>query len=649
MTGKQVSPYGSWASPITPDLLAARGTDLSRGLGQLQLDGEDTYWLEGRPALARNVIVSFSSRAEVTDAIPPPFSARSRAHEYGGGDFLVHGGAVFFTNDADQRFYRRDRYRRPLPITPPGPWRYADPVVDRNRSRMICVREDHEMGDHEPVAALVGIDLLGHSKPWVLVSGNDFYSSPRVSPDGTKLAWLTWNHPDMPWDSTELWVGQLSKEGAVIEAKRVAGGGEDSIFQPEWSPAGFLYFISDRSGWWNLYRLVDDRPQAVCPREADFGVPQWNFGETTYGFASEKRILCAYTEAGAWKLGSIDAESGALTPIPTPYSEIAHLKVRRNHAFFRAASPRLPHEIVRFDVDRRLPLSLRPAELSRLEDADISVPEAIEFPTGDGERARGFFYLPTNAAYEAPAGEKPPLIVIGHGGPTASASTALDLKIQFWTSRGIAVLDVNYRGSSGYGRAYRRALDGRWGVADVEDCVAGARHLAGLELVDGDRMAIRGSSAGGYTCLCALTFTDVFRAGASYYGISDLEALTKDTHKFEAHYTDRLVGPYPSRRDLYRERSPIHSVDRLSCPVIVFQGLEDRIVPPNQAERMVEALRAKGLPVAYLTFPDEGHGFRNAANSRRALEAELYFYSRCFGFSLHDPVPPVEIENLPSA
>lgn len=644
---KRVLPFGSWPSPISAEAVVRRGIDLGRALGQIQIDRTDVYWVEGRPGEGgRNVIVRFAPPAETSDALPPPFSARTRAHEYGGGDFTVHRGTVFYANDLDQRLYRRDPNRRPQPITPPGAFRYADPIFDRFRNRLICAREDYSEAGRDPGAVLLAVEASGHQRPVALASGADFYSSPRLSPDGKQLAWLSWNHPNMPWDASELWVATVTKEGTLADLRRIAGGGDESIFQPEWSPAGFLYFISDRSGWWNLYRVVGHDIHAVAPMAADFGVPQWNFGQSTFGFATEKQLVACFTRDGKWELASIATDTGEVTPIRTPYTDVANLRVTEKYAYFRAATPTSPHEIVRLDLARRVPLSLRYAELPGIGDDNFSAPEAITFDTAGDAKAHAFFYRPNNPGYQGPEGTRPPLIVISHGGPTASAATALDLKIQFWTSRGFAVVDVNYRGSSGYGRAYRRALDGLWGLADVEDCVNAARWLAAQGWVDPERMVIRGSSAGGYTCLCALTFWDVFKAGASYYGISDLEALARDTHKFEAHYTDRLVGPYPARRDLYRERSPIHFAEKLSCPVIVLQGLDDKVVPPNQAQEMVDAVRAKGLPVAYLTFEGEGHGFRQPANAKRALEAELYFYAKCFGFDLADTIEPVPIENL---
>jgi dipeptidyl aminopeptidase/acylaminoacyl peptidase len=380
--------------------------------------------------------------------------------------------------------------------------------------------------------------------------------------------------------------------------------------------------------------------------EAEFGRPQWVFGMSTYAFESAARIVCSYTERGTWRLAVLDTETRHLEPIETPYTEIGGVRAAPGRIVFVGGSPTEPASVIQLDLDTRQTEVLRRSANVTVDAGYLSAPQAIEFPTENGLTAHAFFYPPQNCDCAAPPGERPPLLVISHGGPTAATSTVLNLGIQHWTSRGIAVLDVNYGGSTGYGRAYRERLNDHWGMVDVDDCVSGARYLVERGLVDENRLAIRGGSAGGYTTLAALTFRNVFKAGASYYGVSDLEALTKDTHKFESHYSDRLIGPYPARRDLYLERSPIHFTDRLSCPVILFQGLDDKIVLPNQAEMMVEALRAKGLPVAYVPFEGEQHGFRQAKNIKRALDAELYFYSRIFGFELAEPVEPVPIENL---
>lgn len=642
MATPQVAPYGSWQSPITSDLIVS-GTV---GLGQIALDGEDIYWSEMRPAEGgRNVIVRRTPDGRTSDVTPAPFNVRTRVHEYGGGAFTVSDGTLYFTHFADQRLYRQVGAAAPQPLTPAADLRYADGVVDRRRGRIICVREDHTITESEAANTLVGLDLVGGDGQ-VLVSGSDFYSSPRLSSDGSCLAWLAWNHPNMPWDGTELWVGECKPDGSLGRAERVAGGVHESIFQPEWSPDGILHFVSDCTGWWNLYRWREGRIEPLCPMAAEFGRPQWGFGMSTYAFTSASRIICAYTEHGTWRLASLDTETRKLDLIETPYDKIWEVRAVAEQVVCDAGSATEPAAIVRLDPTTRRFNVLRRSSTIALDPGYLSVPQAIEFPTEQGLTAHALFYAPRNRDYVAPSSERAPLLVKSHGGPTSAASTTLNLGIQYWTSRGIAVLDVNYGGSSGYGRAYRERLKGQWGVVDVDDCVNGARFLVERGEVDGKRLAITGGSAGGYTTLCALTFRDLFKAGASYYGISDLEALARDTHKFESRYEESLVGPYPARRDLYRERSPIHFTDRLSCPLIVFQGLEDKVVPPNQAEMMVAALRAKGLPVAYVPFAGEQHGFRRAENIKRALDGELYFYSRVFGFALADPVEPVPIENL---
>ncbi len=640
MAEPHVAPFGSWRSPITSDLIVAD----SIRLGDIHLDGADIYWIEGRPAEAgRCVIVRRTPDGTTSDVTPAPFNARTRVHEYGGAPYVVMGGTIFFSNYADQRLYRQPAGQQPEPVTPAADLRYADATIDRPRRRLICVREDHTDPGREAVNTIVGVGRDAEAGGQLLVSGNDFYSTPRVSPDGTRLAWLTWNHPNMPWDGCELWVGELREDGSVGASTLVAGGPEESIFQPEWSPDGVLHFVSDRTGWWNLYRWHEGRVQPLCPMEAEFGVPQWVFGLSTYAFESAQRIICSYVRGTTWRLAALDTASLHLEPIEMPYTTIQGVRAGPGYAVFEAGSPGEPLSTVRYDVSTGAMEVLRRSSNVAVEAGYLSSPREIEFPTENGLTAHGVYYPARNRDYVAPDGEKPPLLVKSHGGPTGSTETVLDLEIQYWTSRGIAVLDVNYGGSTGYGRAYRQRLNGRWGIVDVDDCANGARYLVQSGEVDGERLAIDGGSAGGYTTLCALTFRDAFKAGASYYGISDLEAMARDTHKFESRYLDRLVGPYPERRDLYIERSPIHFVERISCPMILLQGLEDKVVPPNQAEMMVEALRARGVPVAYLAFEGEQHGFRQAANIKRALDAELYFYSRIFGFELADAVTPVEI------
>ncbi|MBA3768750.1 MAG: S9 family peptidase, partial [Acidobacteria bacterium] len=576
------------------------------------------------------------------------FNSRTRVHEYGGGDYAVLDGTIYFSNFADQRLYSQTNTQEPQPITPPVEMRYADAVIDGRRRRLICVREDHTEAEREAINTLASINLDGGgvAAGVVIVSGNDFYSSPRLSPDGSRLAWLTWNHPNMPWDGTELWVGELDEDGTMSRSERVAGGIDESIFQPEWSPDGLLYFVSDRSGWWNLYRLRDNNIEALCPAEAEFGQPQWVFGLSSYGFESAFGIICTYIERGSSRLARLNTQTGKLDIIETPYADITYLRVGAGRAVFRGGSPTTPASIVQLDLATRETEALRRSNDLKIDSAYLSIAQAVEFPTENGLAAHAFFYPPQNKDFSAPEGERPPLLVKSHGGPTSACSSTLSLNIQYWTSRGIAVLDVNYGGSTGYGRAYRQRLKDQWGIVDVDDCVNGAKYLTGRGLVDSERLMIDGGSAGGYTTLCAVTFRDAFKAGASHFGVSDAEALAKETHKFESRYLDGLIGPYPERADIYRERSPIHFTDQLSCPVIFFQGLEDKVVPPNQAEMMFEALRAKGVAVAYVAFEGEQHGFRRAENIKRALDGELYFYSRVFGFELADRVEPVEIENL---
>ena len=636
-----VRPYGSWKSPLTAALVA--GAEV--GLEQIRLDGNDVYWIERRPQeLGRKVIVRCSADGNVTDVTPSSFNARTRVHEYGGGDYAIGDGTVVFANFTDQRLYVQ-RDSDPVPITPALEMRYADGEIDHRRELVFSVREDHS-GVDEPVNTIARVSLSGSDAAQVIVSGNDFYSSPRLSPDGARLAWLTWNHPDMPWDGSQLWVGELSAAGSVLNKKCIAGCAEESICQPEWSPDGTLYFVSDRTGWWNLYRWRDNSAEPLFPTEAEFGQPHWVFGNSLYAFASANRIVCSYSAAGADRLAVLDTAAKQLKVIDLPFTVIGQVRARGDRVLFIAGSPTEPTSIVSLDLSTLQWKTLRRAREETADPAYTAIPRAIEFPTENGLSAHGYFYPPKNADYCGPASDKPPLLVLSHGGPTSSTSASLKLSIQYWTTRGIAVLDVNYGGSSGYGRAYRQRLNGNWGIVDVDDCVNGARYLAERGEVDGNRLAIRGGSAGGYTTLCALTFRDAFKAGASHYGVSDLEALAKDTHKFESRYLDRLIGSYPERRDLYVARSPIHFTKQLNCPMILFQGLEDKVVPPNQAEKMFEAVRAKKLPVAYLAFEGEQHGFRKAENIQRVLEAELYFYSRVFGFDLAEPVQPVKIENL---
>ncbi len=649
MSSRSIASYGSWKSPITSDLYASAYV----GLGEVQLDEGDIYWNELRPKEnGRYVIVKQSLDGTSQDVTPAGFNARTRVHEYGGGSYLVDKGTVYFSNYVDQGLYRQSPGTRPEAITPPLDLRFADGVIDRHRNRMLIVREDHTATGKEASNTIVAIDLPTGGQGKILVSGNNFYSNPRISPDGSRLAWLTWNHPNMPWDGTELWVSDIASDGQLTNPRAVAGGLSESIYQPEWSPDGRLYFISDRTGWWNLFRWEFGRVESLHPMEAEFGGPQWTFRQSHYAFESPETIVCVFAQKGASRLGRLDTGTGRFEEVPTPYSggarQIRDIVAGPGYAVFVAGSPTEAESVVHLDLKTGARRILRRSREITVDSRYLSVPEPVEFPTENGLTAHGFYYRPKNHDYSAHPQERPPLIVICHGGPTGQTSTVLRYSIQYWTSRGIAVLDVDYGGSTGYGRAYRERLNDNWGVVDVDDCVNGARYLVKKGEVDGDRVAIEGGSAGGYTTMCALTFRSFFRAGASYFGISDLETFVKDTHKFESRYLDRLVGPYPERRDVYRERSAINFAERVSCPMIFFQGLEDKIVPPDQSEKFYKVLRDKGLPTAYLAFEGEQHGFRKAENIKHSIEAELYFYGKVFGFEPADHIEPIPIDNLGS-
>ncbi len=640
---KKIARYGEWESPIDTGQITAQSVRLEA----VAVDGDRICWLEGRPAEGgRSALVCREPDGTVRDLVPAPFNVRTRVHEYGGGSFLVRDGRVWFANDSDQRLYAKEADSPPTPLTPEGPHRYADMRLDAHRSRIVCVRETHFEDGTEAANALIAVSLSG-GETRVLHEGHDFYSSPAPSPDGEWLAWVTWDHPDMPWDESAVWLARIASDGSLGEATRVAGGDGVSVYQPEWSPEGVLHLVCDRTGWWNLYRWRSGKLEPVYEAEVEIAHPQWQLGTATYGFARDGSIVFACCDAGRWRLMRLDDTGGVkIQPCCAHLETIADLAVHGDACVLLAGAPDMPGSVLRVDIAGDLMQTLRQSFPVSLDPAHLSIPRPVDFPTGDGERAHAFFYPPANADYEAPDAERPPLIVVSHGGPTGATSTTLDLRIQYWTSRGFAVLDVDYRGSTGYGRAYRDRLSEAWGLADVEDCVNGALHLAAQGEADRERLAIRGGSAGGFTTLAALVFHDVFKAGASFYGISDLEALARDTHKFESRYLDRLVGPWPKQAERYRERSPIHSAERLSCPVIFFQGLEDKVVPPDQAERMVRVLRDRGLPVAYLAFEGEQHGFRRAETIEATLGAELSFYGRVFGFRPAGDLPPLRIENL---
>ena len=644
--------YGTWSSSITPESL----TEAQVGLGGAVADGGAIYWLESRPDEAgRSVVVRAEASqgdgaAIIDDLTPQPFNVRTRVHEYGGGAFAAESGILLAVNFADQRIHRLRPGSPPVPLTPESErkLRYADFAIDPRRGLVYAVREDHR-GDGEAVNTIVRISLDGgENEGEIVASGHDFFAAPRLSPDGRQLAFLSWDHPNMPWDATTLWLADVREDGTLGECRPIAGGDGAgvSVMQPCFSPGGALHYVSDETGWWNVYRHGTDGPEPLCPMEAEFAVPAWGFGQSTYGFLSEDRILAAYTQKGAWNLAIIEASSGKLTPIDLPYSSISSLSIGADETVLRVASADKPAAIISLEPASGRHRVLKTSGALTISPDLISVPEAIAFPTEGGETAYAFYYAPKNPDFRSPPGAFPPLIVKSHGGPTGNASSQFNLATQFWTSRGFALVDVDYGGSTGYGRAYRERLNGRWGEVDVLDCVAAARHLADAGKADPARLAITGGSAGGFTTLAALAFHDVFSAGASHYGVSDLEALAKETHKFESRYLDNLIGPYPGRVDLYKARSPINHVGGLKSPMIFFQGLEDVIVPPNQAEMMVDALRKKGIPVAYLAFEGEQHGFRKAKTIHAVRRAELAFYGRVFGFEPADGFSDLVIENL---
>jgi dipeptidyl aminopeptidase/acylaminoacyl peptidase len=645
LSARKAAPYGSWASAVTVDLLLKGAVHMRNQM--VRWDGDDLYWSELRPDEAGRIVVCRrGADGGISDVTPPGFNTRTRVHEYGGGHFAVSGGTVWFTNYTDQRLYRQDGNGAPRAITPPADVRHADMVVDDRRGRLYAVREDHTTGASEAVNSIVSLDWKGERDVITVAAGNDFYSSPKLSPDGSRVAWTTWNHPNMPWDGSELWIGEFDRDGNVTSSRKIAGGENESVLQPEWSPTGELYFVSDRSDWWNLYRVKGEGDEPVCRRAAEFGAPQWVFGMRFYAFAGPDEIVCLYSEPGGTKLGRIDLDAGAIGQVELLYTSLHNIQMSGRKAAFFAGSATLAERVLTIDLDTGAQEVVKVSNKAHIDAGNLSLPKPIEFPTEGGQVAHAVYYPPKNRDFEAPPGERPPLMVRCHGGPTGSGGPTYTFEYHYWTSRGFAVVDVDYGGSSGYGRAYRTRLNGNWGVVDVDDCINAARYLVEQGLADGDRVSITGGSAGGFTVLLSLTKRDFYNAGASHFGIGDLELFIKETHKFEAHYVDTLIGPYPERADLYRDRSAIHFADNLKAPVILFQGLEDRVVPPSQAEEFVAACRKKQLPYAYVAFEGEQHGFRQEENIRRSIEGEMYFLSRIFDFTTADPIEPVKIENF---
>jgi dipeptidyl aminopeptidase/acylaminoacyl peptidase len=647
-----VAPYGSWKSPITTDLLAGGDTVT---LGAVETSDQGIYWSEGRPHEGgRSVLVFKPDGGDPVDVVPKGFNVRTRVHEYGGGAYWLHDTTTWCSSFDDGRIYRFVAPGAdPQPVTPdppePNAWRYADGHVTPDGRLIVCVRERHDVGD-EPLNELVAFASDGSEQPRVIATGRDFYAFPRISPDGGRLAWTAWDHPLLPFEGAELWVGDLSSDGTLANNRRIAGSPHEAVTEPAWAPDGSLYFVNDPTGWWNLYVAADGAVRAVCELEAELAPPQWVHGIRTYVFLQDGRIALVVTRRAVESLELLDPRTGALQPLDLPYTGYTawSLANRGNTIVTVAASPTEGPAVVTIDAASGHVDVVRRSMTAEIDERFVSRPEPIEYDTEDGT-AYGFYYAPTNPDYEAVDGELPPLIVWVHGGPTAHTLPVLELEIQFFTSRGLAVCDLNYGGSTGYGRAFRDRLRRRWGEVDVHDAEAAARSLVQRGLADPDRVLITGGSAGGYTTLMAMGVSDVFAAGISEFGVADLVTFHGDTHKFESHYDEYLVGKWPEEEERYRERSPVTYADKISKPLLLLQGLDDRVVPPSQAEAIAAALERNGVPYAYIAFEGEGHGFRGADAIRRSKEASLSFLAQVFGFEPADDIEPAKIENLQPA
>jgi dipeptidyl aminopeptidase/acylaminoacyl peptidase len=645
------APYGSWASPLSADALAAGAINF----GDLRFAAGSLYWTENVPA-AGGKIALFKSNGTAAPFTPAGANVRTRVHEYGGAPFVVVGDTVYYSEYSDQRLYALKSGGTPVPLTPPG-YRYADCISragGRGTTELICVREDHTNPAHvrntlvrlalPGATATAGAAAAGAGS--MLFDGSDFVAHPRLSPDARKLAFITWNHPDMPWDATLLQVAELTPQG-LKSPTVVAGGAAESVVEPQWDSDGTLYFISDRSGFWNLYARRGAIVDAVWPRAAEFAGPLWSLGQSSYVLLGDGRAVVCFGEHGIDRLAVLDLKTGAGRVLDLPYVEFSQLtRIDAGHIAAIAGASTAPTSIVQIDIAKPKATTLRTAGEPPLAPEAVSAAVPIDFPSASGRTAHAFYYPPLNPRYRGTPGTLPPLLAMVHGGPTSQASPALRSRVQFWTSRGFAVVDVNYGGSSGYGRAYRRELNGNWGVVDAEDVIAAVRYLVDTKRADPKRTAISGGSAGGYTVLVALSSSDVFRAGADYFGVSDMTALARDTHKFESRYLDSLIGPLPQAQSTYDSRSPLNHLDGFKAPVIVFQGADDPVVPPNQSERIVQALRERHVPVAYVLYPGESHGFRKPETIINSLQAELSFYGQVFKFTPADQLPALTVEGL---
>lgn len=662
-----------WQSPIGAEEIASGSIKLQEsqfGFASANVSESFVYWLETRPLEGgRNVVVRHDKHGAV-DMFPQGFNARTLVHEYGGGSYAVLpectalGDAqeiIVFVNYKDQRLYLAAASKEPRVLSCEGPWRYADLVFDKKRNRILCVMEilSESRGEPQNVIAAVSLDQNENSfgnKPVVLYEGHDFFAFPRLNENGSLCAFIAWEHPNMPWDESRLFLADLNEPTKQPEV--VAGGVENSVYQPLFGPDGTLYFVDEETGFWNIYKI--NEPESVFTpslkkekvpvvlKSAEFGLPLWVFADNTFALAADKKSLYSvYCENGLWFLALLEFDSGknnyTLSKIETPFSDMDYISASGSDIVMIAGAPDMVRSVVKFDTTNGSFQILRSGSKLQIDKGFISIPQTIEFEGANKELAHAFFYPPQNKNVEVNEADKPPLIVRSHGGPTSASDAVLNLTYQFWTSRGFAVADVNYGGSTGFGRKYRNRLLKNWGVVDMLDCQGAARYLSDKGLVDPKRLIIAGGSAGGYTTLCALTFCNTFNAGCSYYGIGDLKALMNDTHKFESRYLDSLIGPYPEAANLYFERSPINFTEKLSCPVIFFQGLEDKVVPPSQAEQMVAALKDKKLTVAYLAYEGEQHGFRKAENIKRTMEAELYFYALIFDLDLKEKIEPISV------
>ncbi len=645
---KTTKPYGGWESKLSANLLASRG----KRFGQMQLDNGALYWLEVRASEQGRGVIVKSSNGKLEEVLPKDISVRSRVHEYGGGDFIVRDDVIYFSNAKDDRIYKfKDGSLKALtPICESINDRFADFDLHPNGQCLVAVRERHTE-DNQVINDLVSIAVSSENQQQVtlLHTGYDFYSYPRFEPNGERLCWTCWEQPDMPWDSTELWVADW-QNNKIAAAHIVTGGNGDSIFQPSWDQNGNLHYVSNTSGWANLYVHINGVLNALTPIDRDFAMPQWIFAQGSYVIQKNNNnagdIYALYFENGEQNLCHIDENTGHIEPVDLPFSHFeGQLLVDDHYLYFCAASPTVELAMYRYHLQSKKLDKLTQLANFVLPEKQISVAEGIHFNSND-KHCHAFFYKPVNSEFDAPKNTLPPLIVISHGGPTGATNNALSAEIQFWTNRGFAVVDVNYSGSTGFGKKYQQRLNGNWGIYDVEDCIAATEFLVAENKVDKNKLLIRGGSAGGYTTLCALTFHDIFTAGMSRYGVSDLEALANECHKFEGRYTDNMVGPLPQSLDIYKQRSPIYHTDKLSCPILLLQGSDDKVVPPNQSQMLADALDEKRIPHAYLLFEGEGHGFRQAETIIKAFNTELYFYQKILGIIQSSDKEEVEIKHL---